>query len=189
MNLANKPNDDDKLDGDVEVDETFIGGKEKNKHKHASKKINQGRGSVGKFIVVGAKQRNGLVFVEKAIDTTEKTLKSFIRRKIIFGSNVYTDNFPGYRGLRDYNHNVVNHSVGEYVRQQVHANGIESFWALLKRGYYGIFHYMSFKHLHRYINEFSFRHNTSSYGTLQFIEATAEKMICHRLTYKELICA
>jgi transposase-like protein len=79
------------------------------------------------------------------------TLKSFIRNKITLGSNVYTDNFTAYRGLTGYNHRAVNHSVGEYVRKQVHTNGIESFWALLKRGYYGIFHYMSFKHLHRYI--------------------------------------
>jgi len=185
--LANKPNDDDKLDGHVEVDETFIGGKEKNKH--SSKKIKEGRGAVGKFIVVGAKQRNGNVCVEKVADTSAMTLKSFIRNKISLGANVYTDNFTAYRGLTGYNHQAVNHSVGEYVRQQVHTNGIESFWALLKRGYYGIFHYMSFKHLHRYINEFSFRHNTSSYGTLQFIEATASRMINHRLTYKELIDA
>ena len=185
--LANKPNDDDKLDGHVEVDETFIVGKEKNKH--ASKKIKEGRGAVGKFIVVGAKQRNGKVFVEKAVDTSALTLKSFIRNKITLGANVYTDNFTAYRGLAGYNHRVVNHSVGEYVRQQVHTNGIESFWALLKRGYYGIFHYMSFKHLHRYINEFSFRHNTAAYGTLQFIEATAQRMNNHRLTYKELINA
>ena len=185
--LANKPNDDDKLDGHVEVDETFIVGKEKNKH--ASKKIKEGRGAVGKFIVVGAKQRNGKVFVEKAVDTSTLTLKSFIRNKITLGANVYTDNFTAYRGLAGYNHRVVNHSVGEYVRQQVHTNGIESFWALLKRGYYGIFHYMSFKHLHRYINEFSFRHNTAAYGTLQFIEATAQRMNNHRLTYKELINA
>ncbi|MBA3755084.1 MAG: IS1595 family transposase [Nitrosomonas sp.] len=185
--MANKPHDGNKLDGDVEVDETFIGGKEKNKHAH--NKTHLGRGSVGKFIVVGMKQRNGKVIVETALDTTARTLKSFIYKNVESGANVHTDNFAAYRGLAGYNHNVVNHSVGEYVRQQVHTNGIESFWALLKRGYYGIFHYMSFKHLHRYINEFAFRHNTATYGTLQFIEATAKRMNNHRLTYKELINA
>lgn len=182
--LANKPNDDNRLDGDVEVDETFIGGKEKNKHAH--NKIKLGRGSVGKFIVVGMKQRDGKVIVETALDTTARTLKSFIYKNVVSGSNVHTDNFTAYRGLTGYNHNVVNHSVGEYVRQQVHTNGIESFWALLKRGYYGIFHYMSFKHLHRYINEFAFRHNTANFGTLHFIEKTAARMTNHRLTYEEL---
>lgn len=104
-------------------------------------------------------------------------------------ANVHTDNFKAYKGLTGYNHNTVNHSVGEYVRDKVHTNGIESFWALLKRGYYGVFHYMSFKHLHRYINEFAFRHNTAKGGTMAFIEETISKMNNKRLTYKGLINA
>ena len=91
--------------------------------------------------------------------------------------------------MRAYNHFTVNHSVGEYVRKQAHTNGIESFWALLKRGHYGVYHYMSAKHLHRYINEFANRHNTSKFGTMQFIDATISRMSNRRLTYKELINA
>ncbi len=119
-------------------------------------------------------------------DTTARTLQGFIAESVESGSIVYTDNFKSYKKLTGYTHGSVNHSVGEYVNQQVHTNSIESFWALLKRGYYGIYHHMSHKHLHRYVNEFSFRHNTASYGTLQFIDATAKGMTNHRLTYKEL---
>jgi len=82
---------------------------------------------------------------------------------------------------------TVNHQVGQYINGQAHTNGIESFWALLKRGHYGIYHYMSAKHLHRYVKEFSFRHNTSQVGTMQFISMTIDRMINKRLTYKELI--
>ncbi len=175
----------EKLDGEVEVDETYIGGKEKNKH--YSKRLKQGRGAVGKFTVIGVKQRNGSVVVKKISNTKAETLKGFIHQNVKLGTHVYTDNFRSYRGLTGYNHEVVNHSVGEYVRGQAHTNGIESFWALLKRGYYGVFHYMSFKHLHRYINEFAFRHNTAKLGTMAFIEMTVAKMNNKRLTYKGLI--
>ena len=174
-----------KLGGTVEVDEAFIGGKETNKH--ASKRIHKGRGSVGKAIVVGIKQRDGVVIAKRVPDTTAPTLQSFITNNVARGSTVYTDSASYYKSLRGFRHDSVNHSVGEYVKQQVHTNGIESFWALLKRSHYGIHHYMSLKHLHRYVNEAAFRHNTKTLGTMGFINATATQMNHRRLTYKDLI--
>lgn len=174
-----------KLGGTVEVDEAFIGGKETNKH--ASKRVNKGRGSVGKAIVVGIKQRDGVVIAKRVPDTTAPTLQSFITNNVARGSTVYTDSASYYKSLRGFRHDSVNHSVGEYVKQQVHTNGIESFWALLKRSHYGIHHYMSHKHLHRYVNEAAFRHNTKTLGTMKFIDATIGQMNDRRLTYKDLI--
>ena len=128
----------------------------------------------------------GNVVAAPISSTDGPTLKGVIRYHVAPGSTVYTDNHAGYRGMAGYNHASVNHGVGEYVREQAHTNGIESFWALLKRGYYGIYHYMSVKHLHRYVNEFSFRHNTAKVDTIEFIEMTVARMVGHRLTYKEL---
>tara|TARA_R100001129_G_scaffold167623_2_gene135368 strand:- start:18001 stop:18924 length:924 start_codon:yes stop_codon:yes gene_type:complete len=169
----------------VEVDETFVGGRERNKH--SNKKLRAGRGAVGKQPVIGIMERGGRVVAGPIPSTDGPTLKGAIRYHVAPGSTVYTDNHAGYRGMHGYNHTSVNHGVGEYVREQAHTNGIESFWALLKRGYYGIYHYMSVKHLHRYVNEFSFRHNTSKVDTIDFIGMTAARMVGHRLTYKDLI--
>jgi transposase-like protein len=174
------------LGGEVEVDETFIGGKESNKH--ASKKLNAGRGTVGKSIVIGMKQRDGSVIAQTIPDTSKRTLQGFIYKNAAEGATVYTDTHSSYKGIL-FDHHAVNHTVGEYVRDKAHTNGIESFWALLKRGHYGVFHYMSAKHLHRYINEFSNRHNTAAYGTMEFISDTLGNMKNRRLTYKELINA
>ena len=116
-------------------------------------------------------------------------MKHFINSNTSMGSTVVTDMHKGYDWLasQGYDHLRVNHAVGQYVNDMAHTNGIESFWALLKRGYVGIYHYMSAKHLHRYVNEFSFRHNTSQVGTMTFINMTIDRMVSKHLTYEELI--
>lgn len=172
------------LEGTVEVDETFIGGKEKNKHE--SKKRKAGRGAVGKDVVFGALERNGEF---RAFHITDlKGVKAAVEAHVKKGSIVLSDEFPGYQGLsKHFYHKTVNHSAGEYVRGFFfHTNSIEGAWSHIKRQIYGIHHWISGKHLGNYLSEMTWRYNRRNV-------ADGERMneffgrVAGRLRYRELI--
>ncbi len=174
-----------KLGGEVEVDEAYIGGKEKNKHK--SKRTGN-LGTQGKVKVMGAKQRGGMVVARPLGTEAEATMAAFVHENVEQGESVYTDEHQGYKSLeKHYNHETVKHSEEEYVRGQVHINTIESFWSLLKRGIVGTYHHMSDKHLHRYIDEFVARHNIRGMNTLSQMGFMVRCMENRRIKYHELI--
>ena len=137
---------------------------------------------------MGAKERGGKVYARPLGWEPGETLAGFVHESVQYGETVYTDDHKAYKGLkRFYAHETVKHSTSEYVRGQVHTNGIESFWATLKRGITGVYHHVSVKHLHRYINEFSGRHNIRGLDTLEQMSAIVRGMDQKRLRYADLI--
>ena len=162
-----------------------LGGKEANKH--ASKKLRAGRGPVGKTAVVGVKDRNTNQVTAKVVEKTDaETLQGFVTDHTEEDATVYTDEALAYRGLPR-KHESVKHSVGEYVREQAHTNGMESFWASLRRGHDGTFHHFSAKHLQRYVNEFAGRHNLRDADTVSMMSFIASRFVGKRLKYKDLV--
>jgi len=180
MNVSGGP-----MDGTIEADETYVGGKEKNKH--ASHKMNAGRGVVGKTPVIGAVERNGRVTTAIITSANAKEVHDFIRNNVNPNSTVYSDEHRSYLGLIGFKHESVNHSAGEYVNGKANTNTIESFWSLLKRGHYGIFHMIGVKHLHRYLAEFVMRWNMKDLREADRIDTMLESTNGLRLTYRGLI--
>ncbi len=170
--------------GPVEADETFVGGLEKNKHR--ATRAHGGQGGIGKAVVAGVKdQATNQVRAQVVADTSGPTPRGFVREHAATGAEVYTDEAAAYRGLP--NHTTVRHGVGQWVDGQAHTNGLESFWALLKRGYHGTYHKMLPKHLYRYVGEFAGRHNNRPADTIEQMRRLARGMLGKRLTYRELI--
>lgn len=186
IRLAMQTGTFDQLDGTVEVDETYIGGKARNMHAADRKRKIPGRGTAGKTIVTGFRQRDGQVRASVVQNTDLATLQGIVRRNVKPGSRVYTDALRSYSGLaEDFEHATVDHAE-KYVDGQVHTNGIENFWSLLKRGLHGTYVSVEPFHLFRYIDERVFTYNMRHLTDLGRFTAVVSEVSGRRLTYDQL---
>ncbi|WP_165045873.1 IS1595 family transposase [Dysgonomonas sp. ZJ709] len=178
---------DIQLDNEVELDETYVGGKNKNRHWNKKIKHSQGRSIVDKVPVFGMVERGGKLIARVVTDVKGETLKDIIKQTIKETATLMTDEYLGYKGLEKmYKHYVVNHGAKQYVNGDAYTNTMEGFWSLLKRGIIGIYHSMTRKHLQKYVDEFVFRYNTRKLKEGERLNKMLS-LCCTRLTYKNLI--
>ena len=174
------------LSGEVEVDETFIGGKARNMHADKRAEKIHGRGATGKAVVMGMLERGGHVRVKVVAKRNKKTLQSEIKKNVAPGSEIFSDELLSYWGLnQEFIHQIINHAE-EYVRGNVHTNGMENFWSLLKRGLNGTYISVEPFHLFRYLDEQMFRYNYRELTDGERFVMVLQQVVGKRLTYAEL---
>lgn len=157
IRLAMQVESSEPLTGEVEADETYIGGKAENMHKARRERVIRGRGASGKTAVFGMLERQGRVRTKVVQDTGSETLQREIAKNVKSGATIYTDAFPSYEGLDPtFVHEVIDHAVA-YVNGRIHTNGMENFWSLLKRCLHGTYIHVDPEHLFRYLDEETFR--------------------------------
>jgi transposase-like protein len=176
-----------KMSGEVEADETFIGGRARNMHKSKREARINGRGKVGKVAVMGLLERHGEVRAQVVPNISRETLHGEVKRHVEKGAELFTDAWFAYRGLdAEYIHQVINHAE-EYVKGNVHTNSIENFWSLLKRSIKGTYVSVEPFHLFRYLDEQTFRfNNRKKQNDGERFRKVTEQVAGKRLTYTEL---
>ena len=186
IRLAMKEGGFSKLSGEVEVDESFIGGKARNMHKARHAKKITGTGGKDKVIVMGIMERGGNVRAMVVDNRKKKTVQNTVREHVEAGSAIFTDELKSYDGLEsDFQHAVINHAV-EYVDGNVHTNAMENFWSLLKRGLHGTYISVEPFHLFRYIDEQAYRFNNRKMTDAERFAGVMKQIVGRRLTYAEL---
>jgi transposase-like protein len=186
IRLAQQGKQGGKLGGEVEIDETFIGGKARNMHKSKRDRVISGTGGKDKEIVLGMLERGGNVRVMHIENRRKAELQAHVREHVEAGAAIFTDELLSYDGLNeDFKHQVINHAI-EYANGNVHTNGMENFWSLVKRQLHGTYISVEPFHLFRYIDEQAFRFNNRKMTDAERFDIGVREIVGKRLTYAEL---